>query len=141
VLNGVGIAVPSTTAVANTSESSFMPGSMEHVRSCDAYPLPQPARINGLTRQDSDARLKAKAQSSATGDAPPFTPLPGEGVAKWDRFAGVNGAAIYLTNYRLFVLLGAHAGFYNVPLSSIDTVETRDLQSITVTCKDGTVFR
>ncbi len=91
--------------------------------------------------------------TSSNNDTPPFVLLPGEGilidnniisqqtvgVCKWDKMHA--GGLMYITNYRIFVLLGEHQGFYNVPLTSIDTVETRDLQSIIVSCKDGTVFR
>lgn len=50
-----------------------------------------------------------------------------------------SGAHAWLTNYRLFVLLGSHQGFYNTPLGCIDTVELRD--GLIVLCKDATTIR
>ncbi|XP_078713707.1 phosphatidylinositol-3,5-bisphosphate 3-phosphatase MTMR3-like isoform X1 [Lampetra fluviatilis] len=64
-----------------------------------------------------------------------FAVLSGEHVQHVQRAAD---SVLTLTNYRLHIVRGRHST--NIPLRLIDSVESRDMFQLQITCKDGRVY-
>lgn len=144
------IAFSRVGGVAQTSESSEdMPSnSVEQIRSIDMYQPTRPQRVSSLGELDPGPRPSpvspSTSASSTVGvskeeDVPvPFPKLPGEFLRY---FGKVHKAELYVTTYRLFVSMDDKRGFCNIPLTTIDTVEARDMFILQINCKDGRVFK
>ncbi len=132
--NALAIPCPSALAAACPSRGDEAAvGSLEHVRCCDAFPKAKPLRVasqgqmdSGLSEAEPDIEL-------------PFPLLPGEFLAKFGHVS--SGTLLFLTNYRLFVLLDNKSSFYNIPLPCIDSVESRDMFYLHISSKDGRVIK
>jgi hypothetical protein len=101
--------------------------SVENIHTLDCYTPGKPKSVPTLV--DADEPL----------DTLPFTLLPGEFLL----FVGPvhKGDCIYVSTFRLFVLLEDKRGFCNIPLMTVDTIEVRDMFLLQINCKDGRVFK
>lgn len=133
--------------MAQTSESSEdMPSnSVEQIRSIDMYQPTRPQRVSSLGELDPrPAPVSPSASSATVGISKeeevrvPFPKLPGEFVRY---FGKVHKGELYVTTYRLFVVMDEKRGFCNIPLTTVDTVEARDMFILQINCKDGRVFK
>lgn len=77
----------------------------------------------------------APAKANLT-DSPFAVVVPGEGV----KYIGATlDGVLALTNYRIFVLRRQQEN--SVPLGLIDTVQSRDLFHLIISCKDANTVR
>ena len=115
-------------------------GSLEHVTSSELFPKLQPQRLGSAAEEESPI--------------PPFPLLPGESVSRYGRTSP--DARVFLTTYRLFVLISPSAppanaaaaasargppAFHDIPLPAIEAIEMRELFTLILTTKDGRLIR
>ncbi|KPP76004.1 hypothetical protein Z043_104698, partial [Scleropages formosus] len=93
------------------------PPSLEYIQAKDLFPQKE------LVKEDENLQV-------------PFPVLQGEGVEYLGR---ANDAIIAMSNYRLHIKF--KDSVVNVPLRLIESVESRDMFQIHITCKDSKVVR
>ncbi|KAK2111306.1 Myotubularin- protein 4 [Saguinus oedipus] len=93
------------------------PPSLEYIQAKDLFPPKE------LVKEEENLQV-------------PFTVLQGEGVEFLGRAAD---ALIAISNYRLHIKF--KDSVINVPLRMIDSVESRDMFQLHISCKDSKVVR
>lgn len=129
--------MPAATA-SNSVSGDGESGSLEHVRSIEAFPKHSPQRVTSMGELEGLSGTGAGPHAPNAQVETPFPLLPGEFVKHFGMAS--QGTHLYLTNYRLFILLD-NQGFHNVSLPCIDFVEVRDLFYLLTTCKDGRMLK
>uniref|UniRef100_A0A914XA33 Lateral signaling target protein 2 homolog n=1 Tax=Plectus sambesii TaxID=2011161 RepID=A0A914XA33_9BILA len=141
------IAFSRVGGLAQTSESSedLPSNSVEQIRSIEMYQPTRPQRVSSLGEIDPrPSPVSSSASCSGVGiakeddPAVPFPKLPGEFVRYFGR---MHKGDLYVTTYRLFVFMDDKRRFWNIPLTTVDSVEARDMFILQINCKDGRVFK